>query len=103
MNLDGEGNEYYSIKEPGPTKVKRMYIVLAKANKEHVHICEKDDHDNSGDHVNKIVHIHDARKDWNDKIEKGWVYCTSLSQEDIQWYRWQRVEISNRRRQSTNS
>lgn len=85
MNLDGEGNEYYSIKGPGPglTKAKRMYIVLVRANKEHVRICEKD---NSEDPEIKTVHIHEARKDWNDKIEKGWVK-TSLSQEDIFWYR----------------
>tara|TARA_Y100000310_G_C19990736_1_gene493999 strand:- start:119 stop:316 length:198 start_codon:yes stop_codon:yes gene_type:complete len=58
-----------------------MYIVSARANKEHTTI-----NDESVDDPESRIwtcHIHDARKHWDNKVQNGWKHSDYVSQWDI--------------------
>jgi len=73
-------NDYYMLKDP-MDQYRCMYVVSARANKEHTFI-----NDESVERYpeSKIwtFHTHDARKHWENKINKGW-NRSPVSQWDI--------------------
>jgi len=56
---------FYDPENIGFTRIRRMYVVLSERNKEQVEIFS----DSEG---SEILHIHSARKDYNNCIEQGW-------------------------------
>ena len=69
MYTDNQGNEYHMLRDPSG-KYRSMYFVSATANKEHTIIV--DELDNLHRNHTEILHTHDARKHWAEKVGKGW-------------------------------
>jgi len=79
MNTDSEGNEYYMLKY-SIDQYRCMYVISARANKEHTFI--NDESVDDPESRIRTFHTHDARKHWENKINEGW-NRSPVSQWDI--------------------
>ena len=52
-------------------KYRSMYFISSAANKEQSIIIDEDLAIHNKNHT-EILHTHDARKHWTEKVEKGW-------------------------------
>ena len=77
MHTDIEGNEYYMLIKPGTKNAIRcMYVVSARHNKEQVIVND--------DNLQAILHAHNARNDWKEKVDAGWKRVYNPTPKDIE-------------------
>jgi hypothetical protein len=76
MYTDNQGNEYHMLRDPSG-KYRSMYFISSAANKEQTIIIDEDlaiatPSSLGNKNHTEILHTHDARKHWTEKVEKGW-------------------------------